>query len=359
MPAPIAWRYGRHLGDFEVGRSYAHPWEVTVDEGMVALFAGAFQHATRTYASRAFARQLGFADRPVHPLLAMNLALSFSVHDVSEQCIAHLAYKDMCFPQPLYAGATVRAVSTCLGASENGDGKRGVVHVRTALHDDQNRCVCWFERLALLPAGQFGDRPPEPHTGAEAVQPRPPGLPDCIGEPPRRSFGFGGFFEDYAEGQVYCHQVGKTVSEGEHLMLTSLVRNSHPLHFDHAYCASGGSFTGQRVVMGGLVFAWAASMASRDLGGNEVWDLGYREGAHTGPVHGRDTLYAASKVLSVRPHGPHFGEVTSRLVAVKGAPADGHDSLFEPERDKPKAERRADKVFEVTRTALVQRRPET
>ena len=40
-------------------------------------------------------------------IFLLNLGLSFSVHDVSEQAIAHLAYLDVRFPEPCYAGDTV------------------------------------------------------------------------------------------------------------------------------------------------------------------------------------------------------------------------------------------------------------
>ena len=42
------------------------------------------------------------------PLLLLNLGLSFSVHDISEQAIAHLAYLEVRFPSPGYRGDTVR-----------------------------------------------------------------------------------------------------------------------------------------------------------------------------------------------------------------------------------------------------------
>src|SRR5438477_6486850 len=60
-------RHGRHIDDFLPGAVYAHPWDVTVDDGMLALFAASFQDATPTYASRAAARALGLRDRPAHP----------------------------------------------------------------------------------------------------------------------------------------------------------------------------------------------------------------------------------------------------------------------------------------------------
>src|SRR3990167_8659097 len=91
-------RYGRFLDDFELGATYAHPWEVTVDGGTLALFQASFLDASPLYASRTLAEALGFRERPIHPLLLLNLGLSFSVHDVSEQAIAHLAYLDVRFP---------------------------------------------------------------------------------------------------------------------------------------------------------------------------------------------------------------------------------------------------------------------
>src|SRR5262245_22430881 len=136
-PAPsrttLFYQYGRLLSDFEVGKTYQHPWDVTVDQGMVALFAASFLDSTPMYASRTYARAYGFVDRPLPPLLCLNLALSFSVHDVSEQAIAHLAYIDVRFPEAGCVGDTVTARSTVLGVKPSSTRDKGVVHVRTIL----------------------------------------------------------------------------------------------------------------------------------------------------------------------------------------------------------------------------------
>ena len=155
-------RYGRHLDDFVPGAIYAHPWEVTVDDGMIALFAASFQDATPTYASRVAARALGLRDRPVHPLLLLNLGLSFSVHDVSEQAVAHLAYIDVRFPNACHAGDTVRASSRVLGVKPVSSGDKGVVHVRTDLVNQDDELMCTFERKALVRAGKVESRPADP-----------------------------------------------------------------------------------------------------------------------------------------------------------------------------------------------------
>ncbi len=357
-------RYGRLLDDFVPGDVYAHPWDVTVDEGMVALFAASFQDAVPTYASRAAARALGLRDRPVHPLLLLNLGLSLSVHDVSERAIAHLAYIDVRFPEPCYAGDSVRASSRVIAVKPVSSGDKGVVHVRTQVVTDSGALVCSFDRKALVRAGHAGaDRPPDPPHDVVQSDANPARAPAVLlGElpPVSRRGGFSWFWEDLVVGDVIVHAVGRTVSEAEHMQLTTLMRNSHPLHVDEHYCRTG-SFTKTRVVYGGLVLSWVLALSSRDTAGNAVWDLGLDDGAHPSGVLAGDTLYAVSKVLAREPLGPHAGSVTLRVVGLKNTPArpllDRGMDLFSPELGKTEG-KVAEKVVEITRTLLVRRRQE-
>jgi 2-methylfumaryl-CoA hydratase len=367
-----SFQYGRLLEDFEVGATYEHPWDVTVDAGTVAFFQASFQDAIPTFASARYARELGLRDRPLHSLLLLNFGLSFSVHDVSEQAIAHLAYLDVRFPDACYAGDTVTASSKVLGVKPTSAGDRGVVHVRTVLVNEEDKVVCTFERKALVRAGgRLKDRPDPPYVyeaRKDDAHDLPPEMREHVRTPTRRG-GFAGFAEDFQVGDVIAHAFGKTVSEAEHMQLTFLCRNSHPLHFDELYCrGSGGrpgaSFAGTRVVYGGLVFGWIASLASRDTCGNVAWDVRFDSGAHPSGVVAGDTLFAASKVTAVEPAGPHYARVTFRLVGVKNARPDdllaaGAD-LFTSELAKT-GERAAakvkEKVFEIDRTVLMRNRP--
>jgi 2-methylfumaryl-CoA hydratase len=363
MSEARGFQYGRLLEDFQVGATYEHPWEVTVDAGTVGIFQANFQDAVPTFASARYARELGLRDRPMHPLLLLNFALSFSVHDVSEQAIAHLAYEDVRFPAPCFAGDTLTATSTVLGAKPTSAGDRGVVHVRTILANQDERVVCTFARKALVRAGKLTTRPEAPYPPAVPKKDDEHTLPPELREAVRgasRKAGFAGFVEDFAPGDVIAHAIGKTVSDAEHMQLAFLFRNSHPLHFDEVYCKAGASFAGTRVVYGGLVFAWVASLASRDTCGNVVWDARYDGGAHPSGVVAGDTLFAASKVLSVTPHDVHSAFVTFRLVGVKNRLpsqllAEGAD-LFTSELAK-KDGKVKEKVFEIDRTVLMRRRP--
>ncbi len=362
-----SFRYGRLLDDFEVGATYEHPWEVTVDAGTIAMFQASFLDATPVYASSAYAREIGFRDRPLHPLLLLNLGLSFSVHDVSEQAIAHLAYLDVRFPAASFAGDTLHARSLVLGVKPTSAGDRGVVHVETSLLREDDTVVCRFERRALVRAGKLEGRPEPPYAHAlvrsVTRKAEPSLLPAEMREyvrVPRRTRGFAGFAEDFAVGDVILSDIGRTVAESEHMQLTDLLRNSHPLHFDEVYCKDGASFAGTRVVYGGLVFAWVATLASRDTCGNVLWDLGFDQGAHPSGVVAGDTLFAASKVLAVEPSDGPTARVTFRLVGTKNVRAakllEGGADLFAPELGK-KEGKVPEKVFEIDRTVLMRKRP--
>jgi 2-methylfumaryl-CoA hydratase len=360
MPKVMQSKYGRLLDDFQVGDVYHHPWEVTIDAGMLAVFAASFLDPNPLYSSNRFARDLGFRDRVVHPLVMLNLALSFTVHDVSEQAIAHLAYIDLKFPNATYSGDTLSVYSEILGvrASESKP-DRGVVHLRTTGINQDGLVLVTFERKALIPKGNLKDRAhpnhiEQPHSYDESYSlGEPPSgrlpaelssaikIPRWLGRPK-------GWFGDFDTGDVFIHGIGHTVGESEHMQLTILTRNSHPLHFDEIYCKER-SFARTRVVEGGLVFAWIASLASRDTTANALWELGYDKGSHSAPVLAGDTLYAASRVLEKRAHDSKSGIVRFKLVGMKNENPDtllkrGVD-LFDGKFDQ--------KVFEIEREVLL------
>jgi len=132
------------------------------------------------------------------------------------------------------------------------------------------------------------------------------------------------------------------------MQLTILTRNSHPLHFDEVYCRER-SFTKTQVVEGGLVFAWVASLASRDTTANALWEIGYDKGVHPNPVLAGDTLYAASRVIEKQVRDKQTGIVRFKLVGVKNErPASllaARLDLFDGKFDQ--------KVFEIDRTVLI------
>ncbi len=364
---PLEPRYGRLLDDFTVGDVYNHPWEVTIDEGMMAVFAASMLDPNPLYSSRRYARETGLRDRCVHPLLLMNLALSFSVHDVSEQTIAHLAYINMRFPNIVYPGDTLCASSEVLGVRRSqSKADRGIVHVKTKGVNQDGATVVEFERKALMPVGNLEDRahPSQatetgaaPTTGRNTGElnlgqgqtiPREIALHTKIPRWPGRPRGL---YEDFHEGDVILHNTGRTIGESEHMLLAILSRNSHPLHIDETYSRERG-FARTRVVEGGLVFWWVASLASRDTTANALWQMHYDRGSHPAPVLAGDTLYAASRVIEKRDYNELSGVIRFNLVGVKNErPAriiDKGADLFKDAFEQ--------KVFEIERAVLLPKR---
>ncbi len=131
---------------------------------------------------------------------------------------------------------------------------------------------------------------------------------------------FGRCFEDFAEGDVYEHRPGRTISEADNTWFTLLTMNQHPLHFDAAYAAK--TEFEKPVVNSALTLAIIAGMSVSDVGQQAIANLGWNDIRLTAPVFAGDTVYAESEVLSKRESSsrPTQGIVTVRTT---GRKADG------------------------------------
>ncbi len=131
---------------------------------------------------------------------------------------------------------------------------------------------------------------------------------------------FGRCFEDFAEGDVYEHRPGRTISESDNTWFTLLTMNKHPLHFDAGY-AEKTEF-GKLVVNSALTLSIVAGMSVSDVSQQAIANLGWNDIRLTAPVFVGDTIYAESEVLSKRESSsrPTQGIVTVRTT---GRKADG------------------------------------
>jgi itaconyl-CoA hydratase len=138
--------------------------------------------------------------------------------------------------------------------------------------------------------------------------------------PQRYRESFGRHFEDFSVGDVYEHRPGRTISEADNTWFTLLTMNTHPLHFDAAYCAK--TEFGRPIVNSCLTLAIVAGMSVSDLSQKAIANLGWDKVRLTAPVFAGDTIYAESEVLEVRESKsrPHQGVVTVRTT---GRKADG------------------------------------
>ena len=110
------------------------------------------------------------------------------------------------------------------------------------------------------------------------------------------------YFDDFTVGDTLIHPRGRTIDEGEHMVLTNMVLNTAELHFNQALVEQAPEiyFGGRRVVYGGIVFAFVLGLASEETSENALGELGFDNGKHTAPVFAGDTLFAESTVLEKR-----------------------------------------------------------
>lgn len=360
----VSPRYGRTLAELEPGRVFRHPRALTVREGVCEDFARTFMEANALYLSDPHAQALGHPRAPAPPLLVFNAVLSLGVQNDSEQALANLGYEDARFFCPVYPADTLTSQSRVLERRERGPTEPGVVTLETIGQNQRGEIVIAYRRRILVPRGEGGAPPlaDEPTEGAAFEAPRVAHLPAL--PPGAPTAGAGVFFEDLALGQIIMHRAGRTVTD-EHIAWSYRTGNTHPLHYDRLYSGAGaGPMGGEPVVYGGLVFAWLAGLASRDITESALFELGFTDGYHTAPVRTGDTLSALSRVVGVEPGPPGTGVATIQLVGVKNHTAAAAlerfgAALFQRELDKKKAgaEAIADKVFEVERRVLVRTRP--
>ena len=128
---------------------------------------------------------------------------------------------------------------------------------------------------------------------------------------------YGRYLEDFKEGDVYEHRPGRSITETDNTWFTLLTMNQHPLHFDREYGEK--SEFGQVLVNSCLTISIVTGMSVSDISQKTVANLGWDKVRLTGPVFIGDTLYAESRVLSIRESKsrPHQGIVTVETVGKK------------------------------------------
>src|ERR1700748_1437265 len=107
------------------------------------------------------------------------------------------------------------------------------------------------------------------------------------------------YFEEFEEGQVFEHAIGRTVTEMDNVLFSTLTMNPQPLHLDEEF-AKQTEF-GQRLVNSlftlGLVIG--ISVGDTTLGTTGA-NLGMSDVRFPKPVFHGDTIRGGWTVLSVR-----------------------------------------------------------
>lgn len=128
--------------------------------------------------------------------------------------------------------------------------------------------------------------------------------------------GAGRCFEDFHEGMVLRHPIGRTVTTTDNIWFTLLTANTNPIHFDAHYAAQ--TEFGRPLVNSTFTLALVMGLSVSDVSRFGV-NLGWEEVRMPAPVFEGDTLYAQTEVLQTRESAsrPNFGIVRVRTTGFK------------------------------------------
>lgn len=107
------------------------------------------------------------------------------------------------------------------------------------------------------------------------------------------------YFEEFTVGQVFKHQPGRTVTEADNVLFTTMTMNPQPLHLDAAFAAQ--TEFGQRLVNSLLTLGIAVGLSVGDTTlGTTVANLGFDKIEFPKPVFHGDTLYIETEIMEKR-----------------------------------------------------------
>ena len=107
------------------------------------------------------------------------------------------------------------------------------------------------------------------------------------------------YYEEFALGARYLHRPGRTVTEADNVLFTTLTMNTQALHLDAAFAAT--QEFGQRLVNSMWTLStMVGSSVAQLTQGTLVAQLGLGDVAFPHPLFVGDTLYAESVVTEKR-----------------------------------------------------------
>lgn len=111
----------------------------------------------------------------------------------------------------------------------------------------------------------------------------------------------GKYYEELEVGDVIKHSLGRTITEMDNVLFSSLTMNTQPLHINEDFAAKQTQF-GRRIVNGIFTLGLAVGITVPELTqGTIIANLGYESVRHPLPIFHGDTLYVESEVISKRP----------------------------------------------------------
>lgn len=108
------------------------------------------------------------------------------------------------------------------------------------------------------------------------------------------------YFEEFEEGQVFQHQIRRTVTETDNVLFSTMTMNPAALHLDHHYAETETEF-GKPLVNSLFTLGLMIGISVHDTTlGTTIANLGMTDVTFPKPVFHGDTLRIETRVISKR-----------------------------------------------------------
>jgi 2-methylfumaryl-CoA hydratase len=360
-PRIIRRRTGNFLEDFRPGQIFRHKGGKTVSEGLFASFTEFSMTANPLSKNAHYARSYGYDGLVCPPGLAMLVAFSQTVEDVSENARANLEYIGMRFGAPVYVGDTIEVETKVLNVRPSSSRPNlGIVHVQSTARknvgaDDEAIVMTWQRKVQVYKLDMDAELNPgevEPDE-VECELWLPAHDPNCDYKARAHLSSRDSYFEDFEPGTLIEHSRGRTMTD-EHIHLTAMLDNTSQVHCNQYMIDLDPKryVGGELIIFGGIPFVLCLGLSSPDIGDNALGDIAYSTGRHTAPLFAGDTVFAATEILGLRdfPERPDLGIVDCRLLGHKFERTEG-----EEDEDAPAGWKKT-RIFELDRAIALKRR---
>jgi itaconyl-CoA hydratase len=125
----------------------------------------------------------------------------------------------------------------------------------------------------------------------------------------------GKYFDELTVGQRFQHSLGRTLTEMDNVLFSSLTLNTQPLHINEDFARK--TPFGQRIINGIFTLGVVVGITVGDLTeGTIVANLGYESIKHPHPMFHGDTLYVESEITEKRESKsrPDCGVITMKHI---------------------------------------------
>jgi len=268
--------------------------------------------------------------------MLLNVTLCLAVEPFSESCVLHLGMKDAQQGVPAYINDSLQGMVRIESLRNTSSGEASVIVSTHILVNQHRECVFRLTKYSYYPplpdtalaAAALGRCEYDSLFDGMCSDTLTQCLLDCENPPaaPRAPLG---------KGELILHPPVRPIGHSENLLLTTLFRNTHPVHSDTLQFGDDGL-----IVCGGFVQALAHACSERELRPILEEQLEYSQ--HINPVRPGERIGAVSLVLDTRLMSEHLEEVRVMTLGLREVDVRGElselplpSALFEPHEMRP------------------------